>query len=341
MSDKTYFVTLMPRQLFFFGGEQGQTADYYVKGSFLPQQTALFGLVRHQILLQNNLMTDNKINNDSKASEAIGEKSFEWNNTAQTFGKLKKISPCYLVCNNEGVSKKFLPYYQPYVKSIKKIGENVFLPEHDPKSGYPDAWMRLDNSNTICNADNFIFDEIERPGVDKNYVGRTEDESDDKKAYYKQVWLKMKKGFSFGFYVTLDEDVIFKLQEVTFGKESSPFLMKISEPISEVEEYTNVANPNAILLTGDTYVSSDVLSLCEFAVTDTVPFRNIVTDTKSSNSYYKLDKAKSDVRLQLLKRGSVLFPASDNLNSITEEINKHANFKKIGYNHFHLLNIPY
>ena len=52
---KTYFVTLTPRQLFFFGGEQGETADYYLKGSFIPQQTALLGLVRHQVLLQNRL----------------------------------------------------------------------------------------------------------------------------------------------------------------------------------------------------------------------------------------------------------------------------------------------
>lgn len=338
MASKTYFVTLTPHQLFFFGGEQGQTADYFVKGNFLPQQTALLGLVRHQILLQNGLMQNNRIIDDGEASGWIGPSSFEYNNN-NSFGVIKSISPCYLVNSNGRTDKvKFLPFHQPYCKNLKWLGGNFLLPDYDPKNDYPDQWLSTDKNQNVSNAYDSIYQEVIKPGVDKNYSGKTED---DDHAYYKQVWFKMNNGFSFGFYAEIAPEAIFSSAEVNFGKESSPFFMEVSEA-EKVDDFIDEESPTALVLTSDTYTDDDILRMCDFAVTDTVPFRNIINITTKENPYYKLNNPlnmKSTVRLQLFKRGSVFFADAGNIKKIKDAIDKQSGFKTIGYNHFHLLNI--
>lgn len=341
---KTYFVTLTPRQLFFFGGEQGETADYFLKGSYLPQQTALLGLVRHQILLQNNLMENNRIKDDTEAAKWIGAQSFEFNKPNITFGKIDKISACYLVRNSEGVQTKFLPFHQTYCSKIKRLGTNFYLTDYDPKKDYPEVWKSVDKNESVTIEE--IISEVTKPGVDKNYKGKTEDGD---KAYYKQVWLKMKKKeFSFGFYVTLADDVAFNTNEVGFGKENAAFLMEVSAPLEKIESFSDVDAPTTLLLTSDTYVEEDIITKADFAVTDTVPFRNIVSPTSASTDYYKIDKTqnpsnnrKSAVRLLLLKKGSVFYCKNESLNAIKTAINNQKHFQKIGYNHYHLFNINY
>lgn len=343
-NSKTIFVTLTPRQLFFFGGEQGQTADYFLRGSFIPQQTALLGLVRHQVLLQNELLEHGTIKDDEEAIKWIGAGSFEYNKT-QSFGKIHSISPCYLVKKcTEGRIFKYLPYHQSYCSNIQHLGNNYYLPDFDPKGYYPDVWKPLDKSQTICNQDS-IYSEVINPGVDKNYEGKTEDDDD---AYYKQVWLKMRKGFAFGFYVTLEESVVLEDADVTFGKEGSPFFMKVSDPVNMPDEFEEEDNPTALMLISDAYVKEDIISEADFAITDTVPFRNIVSSTSGETNYYQIDKTgsetnnrKSAVRLLLLKKGSVFYAKNDRLNNIRKELDNHKSFRIIGYNHYHLLKINY
>lgn len=326
MNNKTYFITLTPHQLFFFGGEQGEKADYFLKGSFIPQQTALLGLIRHQVLLQNNLMHNNKIVDDTEAAIWIGSKSFEFEKK-NIFGKISSISLCYLVYDDE-VPKKYLPHYQSFIDGIKKLGENYFLPDYDPKLHYSTTWKEVNSAITLKETD--CYEEVERIGVDKNYSGKTENES-----FFKQIWLKMKKGYSFGFYLTISDDVVLSNAEVTFGKESSPFLMKVHE--IPVESVKNANAPNAIVLISDAFVSQNFLSYSDFAVCVTIPFRNIVNPTSVNHNYYSAHK--SSVRLQLLKKGSVFLSEKDKLDLMQNDLNTPTNFQKIGYNHFQFIKI--
>jgi len=301
-------------------------------------------LVRHQVLLQNKLMENNKIKNDNKAAIWIGEKSFEYSNKTQTFGKIHTLSPCFLIRKGENDSTtKFLPYHQSYAQKLLKLETNYYFPEFNPKTYYTDVWKSIDDSETIPNESNKIYQEVTKPGVDKNYEGQSEE---DDKAFFKQVWLKMQKDFAFGFYVKLSSDVNFKTAHVTFGKESSPFLMEVVE--MEEELFKKEDESTALMLTSDTYVAEDIIGLAEFAVTETVPFRNIVSPTSSKTDYYRIDKnhnpannRKSRVRLLLLKRGSVFYCKNGNLNEIKKRIDTHQNFKNIGYNHYQLLNLKY
>lgn len=339
MNNKIYFIKLTPLQLFFFGREQNEMADYFIKGNFLPQQTALLGLIRHQVLLQNNLITNNKINNDIEAVKWIGAKGFEYNDREQKFGKIISLSPLHLVRTENKIEKLFLPYHQPYVNSIKKLDNNYYLPDYDPKNDYPDIWKSIDKKETLSNCKNEIYEEIIQPGVDKHYLGLKEDNED---GYYKQVWLKMKSRYSFGFYVELSQDVKLETTAVFFGKESSPFFMQVTAP-GAPQTFRDDIDSTAILLTSDAQVDRDILSACDFAITNCVPFRNIVSRTSVQTNYYQWNKSnnKSRVRLQLLKRGSILFAKGDKLTNIKAEIENQKNFKKIGYNHFHLLQLNY
>ena len=54
MSKVTYKITLTPVEGYFFGGEttfgEGQAKNYFAKSNLLPQETALLGMLRYQIL---------------------------------------------------------------------------------------------------------------------------------------------------------------------------------------------------------------------------------------------------------------------------------------------------
>jgi len=325
MSNKTVFIKLHPESMFFFGGEQGITADYFLKGSFIPQQTALLGLLRHQILLQNNLMKGNKIINDVVASEWIGDKSFDFSVLKQVFGKISGISQCFIV-NSEN---KYLPYFHEYISDIKKAEENYYFPAHDPKKHYDSRWKSISGNQYLDESS--CFTELERIGVDKDYSGKTQN-----KSFYKQVWMKMKTGLSFGFYATFSDEVVLKDADVTFGKESAPFKMEVVD--QELQLFDDQQNSNGILLLSDAYSKLDLSELCDFSISSVVPFRNLKNVTSANHTFYS--RHKSENRLQLYQRGSV-FASSNNLDAIRTELEAYTNFQAIGYNRFCQIKLNY
>ena len=323
ISEKTYFIKLTPLQLYFFGGEQGIVADYYLKGNPLPQQTALLGMIRYQILVQNNLLENNVIieteDEERKPANWIGEQSFS-HEEARTFGKIKSLSQCFLVIDGN----KYLPYYPNYFDKIEKQNNNFFLPDYKAKDYYPLRWKN------IANDEDFITDfceEIERVGVDKNYYGQT-----DERSFYKQVWFKMKKGFSFGFYLKKEEDAVLEDAIVCLGKENAVFQMEVDDIGVSTPPHTKDENHNALYLTSDAFVTGNFLEDCDFAVFETVPFRCLANKTAKKHKHYEPNKSKH--RIQLLKRGSVFIGKNQNVKSLIEKLEIETNFRDIGYNSF-------
>jgi CRISPR-associated protein Cmr3 len=169
--------------------------------------------------------------------------------------------------------------------------------------------------------------EVERTGVDKNYEGMTEE-----KGFFKQVWHRLDKGFSFGFHLTVEEDVAIKVADVALGKDNSFFRMDVEE--SEPFQGSKSLDANAVVLTSDAYVDNDFLGKCDFAVCDTVSFRNMKNETKVAHNHYGKDK---NGRIQLFRRGSVFIVTNDNevkIKAITDALKNKKNFRKIGYNHY-------
>ncbi len=322
----TYLVKLTPLSSFFFGNEQGEKADYYLKGNNFPQQTALLGFVRHQLLIQNELIAaDQSINDKQKSAKLIGNQSFRYDSPA-SFGIIEKLSPCFII---DADNKHYYPAPPPYANNVSKVGSNYFFPDFDPKDDYPLSLKPILGDSI---SGNDIFSQEERPGIDK-----PNKENIQEKSYFKQVWSKLKKGYGFGVYVTLDKSrydnqINFDDGFATFGKESMTFKMEIAEKTIQTQE--NITDANAIVLLSDTYITEDILSSCEVAVTDTVAFRNVINETtQDKKKYHKIPTASNSVRLQLLKKGSVLFSAA-NLTTVTNAIDSHHNFKSIGYNHY-------
>jgi CRISPR type III-B/RAMP module-associated protein Cmr3 len=292
-------------------------------------------MVRYQILAQNGLLENNRIKDDHTAKEWIGTDSFKHDVSDRGFGKIVSISPCHIV-EKTGM-KKYLPTYPVYMEGWKCVGDNYFLPAYDPKKEYSLRWKNVENAE-ILGADRrsedgeefSYYKEVERVGVDKNYSGTTENDS-----FFKQVWLKMEKDIAFGFYLTLEEDVILQDADVSLGKENSSFRMTVRTE-NAPDGFQENQQGKALVLTSDAYVNPDFFmkSKCSFAVCDTIPFRNLANKTSSSHEHYRGEK---NGRIQLLKRGSVFI--ADNIDEVADELKKHKNFYKIGYNTFQIIKI--
>jgi len=108
-----YFITLEPLTPFFFGGEntfgEGKI-NYFARSNYLPQQTTLLGMLRHELLIQNDLIgTDPKLND---WNSLIGENSFQKlnNQYIDDFGAIKNISPVFLSNGTEHYTTQALDW---------------------------------------------------------------------------------------------------------------------------------------------------------------------------------------------------------------------------------------
>ena len=103
-------IRLRPLSKFLFGREKtkGRT-DYFLRSHLFPQQTAVLGLLRYEILRRNDLLSFKGINDADEAAKHIGKSSFSGTAT-QTFGEIEQVSPIELVCGQEvfNLSKNFI-----------------------------------------------------------------------------------------------------------------------------------------------------------------------------------------------------------------------------------------
>lgn len=322
-----YLITLKPLDKFFFGGEITSGAsgnkNYFIKSNSFPQQTAVLGMMRKEVLIQSGIFrSDGKYSSDesSRIAGFIGDKSFDiGSEKAQDFGVIKRISPVFIK-NNESVFFSAPKYYledkSEVVLGDETIETNLsqnkvlLLKDYDPKRSFYNGFIDVYSKNLI--GFNEVFKEDESVGIDKN-------NSDE--AFYKQVYYRLHNGCHFAFYLDLDGSFDLKDSIVQLGAETSSFKMTV-EKIDKLSKHTLSDNKRLVLLS-DAYVDMSIYEECGFAITDTVDFR-----TATFNNEYKFS-GKSSVKCTFLKRGSVLF--SDR----TEEVKAallHQNLLKIGYN---------
>jgi len=329
-----YIVKLRPTDHFFFGSEQGESADYYLKSNQFPQQTALLGLIRHQLLIQNNLINETQnIGDKEKAVKLIGKTSFQYDQNFE-HGVIEKIGPCFLI---DAQNYLYTPALPSFAAQVARANDNYYFPLYNPKDDHQLSFVSEDGSRR--KSSNEIFEAVERPGIDKPYFNSIEN-----KSYFKQVSYKCKHGFGFCFTVAINrskynEVVNFSDAIVTFGKDSMPFYMEVQEHPA-INKIAHPEDFNAILLLSDTYISDkNILAKCELAFVDTIPFRNIVnkTDQKKSDYFNRPPRTSNQKRLQLLKRGSMLF--SENISDVIYHITSQSQFVATGYNHFQQLKL--
>jgi len=339
---KKYLVTLRPLENYFFGGEItfGQdkgTQNYFVKSNLYPQQTTLLGTICFQLLKNNGLLPLND-NKKLTTKNLIGLHSFDIDKDF-SFGAILNLSPLFMINGDDRYC--FAPKYKniSFVESDGKMFTNkqrAFVPiikGYDAKEHYhPDLLQKESDNNCTVPFDN-VFKIAEQIGISKNNKGET-----DENAFFRQEYYRLAENWKFAFVVELsgkfdddNKDVKFENDIVTMGGENSKFEMKI-KPINENFEqlfHIKTSKNNAVILMSDAIVENSVYDHCKFAITETADLRYIKTETNSKRSYS--DEPSKSKKINLLKRGSILFP--DDFDKFSEMLSI-KKYQKAGFNIF-------
>jgi CRISPR-associated protein Cmr3 len=361
-----YLVKLLPLAPFFFGGERSigneDQAEYFLHSNYFPQQTGILGLIRYQLLKQNN-----KLNQAD--TDLIGESSFDASiEKIQEFGKIKSISPIFIHYENGNDIKDFTTLSfdygfkdnnpEPHQFTFKQKENGIvmhsfqknFIPileGYTAKDEYAsllvsskgDEFKHFQFDKNKPDSNNGIFNKEVRVGITKNRKGEPDDDS-----FYRQTYYSLLSNYYFAFFIESEE----KLDDgvIHFGKEKTPFKIESapSDSIGFHDLFTkatflfsNAKRSNQVILLSDCFCDNSIYEVCDFSITETQNFRNIITPNRVNN-YGALDDPHSERtsflkksnKNTLLKRGSVLYGAPKN---ILSKLN-HPNAKNIGFNQF-------
>jgi len=332
-----YLITLTPLEPFFFGGDRtfGKLKDkdkdkdkneeegtYLVHSRKFPQQTAILGMIRKELLIQAGFLTTKRNgewvdeNKKGEATEFIGDTKFEFNQE-QDFGVLKSLGAVFLMRNGEKFIKKVDIDSYIYEKD-KPLEKRDFKTEKDKyftgKDEIYDNFISLSSCKRLKSK--AIFKEITQIGIKKSLA------QDDKyNSYFKRTSYSLKHNFKFAFYIESDYEL--KDSFITLGAEKSTFEMSVTQE----EESLEYQDKNGYLtLLSDAYIDIPIERNCEFAITSEISFNYLQNKFKGNKKTFK----KSLKTRFLYEKGSVFIEPSDRL--IKDLNNK--NLQKIGLNQF-------
>jgi len=353
-----YLIKLEPIESFFFGGERtfenknskGERLHYIVKSRNFPQQTAILGMLRKEILKQKGYL---KANWDytkeelDRMKKVIGPHSFNiTSKIEQDFGIIEGISPVFLYSSKENKfyikmpkdqnldniesKSKYVPFtfYDHTIKS--NLGQVNLPKDYKSKKGLSNQFISFDGESV--KEYNDVFKEDKRVGNKKEGDNQFNDNSLFKKISF--VFNNEDKlDFSFCFYLNL-KDTSFELQDsvVYLGAFKSAFKMKVEQiDFNLVENITLNQNNNKLILLGDTYID-DINKYCRYSILNIVDFRNRLTKHSSDSKKHNYTFNRIDTKFAFLQRGSVLYPKSEDELELKDKLSENRNMTKIGYN---------
>jgi CRISPR-associated protein Cmr3 len=311
-----YLVTLKPLEPFLFGGTQTfgtlgdkEAGSYLVTSRQFPQQTAVLGMLRKELMTQAGLLTRKRrgewVDKHKKvdAINLVGYEKFSMREKElQDFGMIEKLSPIFLMQRGKRYLKK--------VDIDSHHYEDGVLKGYNPKENIYDNFVpvELDAGRKLKSED--IFKEINQTGNKKG----GEDNSLFKKTSY-----ILKDGFTFAFYIELDTAL--KSAMVSLGADRSAFMMDVKEDNATLD----YADPKGYLtLLSDALIQVDIKSNCDFAITSELSHRNL----KSKKSALQKNTFEKSETVYLYEKGSVFINPSEPL---LADLNQ-ENLQQIGYN---------
>ncbi|WP_027340249.1 type III-B CRISPR module-associated Cmr3 family protein [Halonatronum saccharophilum] len=355
-----YMIRLKPLGEFFFGGEEGfedkkwgrseDNQTNIIKSRRFPQQTALLGMLRKEVLIQDDEFElkasfNYKDKECKRMKSLIGKGSFNIENSKQSFGLINSISPLLLTKKiderhfymptprdhskkghgekKEKMNTSYSPFEREEGETIRtNFGEIKAFKKgsFDAKEGLSDSFIDLTDKKKIIKSeksgsDEGIFINFERVGIEKK---------GEKDAFYKQSFYKLNKGFEFVFFA--DVDTPLKSSIVELGKGRSTFKMEVEEIDISYKDIVGGLNNESdkIILTSDAYIEEDIDKVIDFSIKGSISFRNIKTDKRLIRSKKKYN---------FWQRGSVIYLKDEKKEDVIEKIRK-ENLNKIGYNKF-------
>ena len=311
-----YLVTLSPLEPFLFGGDNtfGKLGDeingtYLVKSRQFPQQSAILGMLKKEIMTQNNLLTRQlkgewvEPKNKQKAENLVGVEKFDiFSKSIQNFGKIKNISQIFFIKNDEIF--------------IKKVDIDSFDFEDGVLKGYKTKIDIYDNFINIATNEKLTSDKIFKP-IEKTANKKGGEEN----SLFKKTSYLLNDNFKFAFYLDCDCDL--KNSIITLGADRSSFKMEVKEDNSTL----NYEDKKAYLtLISDAYITLSLKDNCDFAISSEISYQNL----QNQKHAFKHNEFKKSDKVYLYEKGSVIINPSQAL--IDDLSNK--NLQQIGYNIF-------
>jgi CRISPR-associated protein Cmr3 len=342
-----YQVKLTPTSSFFFGTEKhsglannGDTiANYFVESNLYPQQTTILGALRY-FLLQNAdeaVFKNNRIQDKTLAADLIGPASFGMTDKRQDFGNILKLGPLYLLKDNE-------PFHFAPLDHGNSMNANGTL-VNNSKTNYTAKYHATFIAEKLVNGKG---ESEQLSDLIKDQVQVGNKKNSEEEGYYKQNLKHMKKEWAFAIDLETKNEIKNETKFVTLGGEKSIFRIEFKA----IEEFQNLGGipkydrpQSYILCQSDCYIETSALQeLASWGITEAVSFRNLRATVKDTNKYASLNvkdanKLKRTQRLNLLKRGSVIyFDKPENLKKAIGLIQEQENAIKIGFNHITIQN---
>mgnify|MGYP003404599356 FL=1 len=311
-----YLVTLSPLEPFLFGGDNtfGKLGDeingtYLVKSRQFPQQSAILGMLKKEIMTQNNLLTRQlkgewvEPKNKQKAENLVGFEKFDiFSKSIQNFGKIKNISPMFFIKNDEIF--------------IKKVDIDSFDFEDGVLKGYKTKIDIYDNFINITTNEKLTSDKIFKP-IEKTANKKGGEEN----SLFKKTSYLLNDNFKFAFYLDCDCDL--KNSIITLGADRSSFKMEVKEDNSTL----NYEDKKAYLtLISDAYITLSLKDNCDFAISSEISYQNL----QNQKHAFKHNEFKKSDKVYLYEKGSVIINPSQ---ALIDDLNN-KNLQQIGYNIF-------
>lgn len=376
METHTYLVTLQPLEPWFFGGEKlaelGNRTNFHQKSTLYPQQTALLGLLRHQVLIHHDLIDQNGCLKDD-ATDYIGETGFDAQNR-KGYGRIVSLGPVHLRLDGQ-------PYFaapadvdwlweerqdgKVHYGDNRTLQSALFTPQYSAKGSAP-ALLSDPNGKTVPLEE--VVQWMAQPGITKKKPDTSDSQAKngpmsersaskkpderDSQGYYRQeyIWPTTTRSFAFGFYAELKGEWPEGPQTVLFGGQRSPFNIHYNcctevAPPSLVHQYTLPTGWHRIVLLSPAYTPTDFARMADFAVNRTLSMRHIQTSVKQTKHYSGLKRHASEDaridtptlsdRLTLQDRGSVFyFSSEDACKRAIAALEAQTAFRTIGYNQY-------
>ena len=358
-----YLITLKPLGKYFFGGDMtfqigpeessefNETfASYIIASNTFPQQTSLLGMMRYLLLTKSPevfSLERNKIIRKEYADSLIGRESFhvtDKHSTENNYGKIKSLSPCFLMKENEIFLSAPKDNHLNIVFDENHISafynsQALTLPtikDYNPKEEHPDEYIGLRTNKRYKASEIFTTDV--RIGINKDYNGKS-----NNKGFYKQISYQLKDNFCFAFIANLDFDLKTCQNEiVSLGADGSRFSLSAEEIDNEnmyrliypEETVKKATSCNKVILLSDSYLDKKDMQQIDFSITDTKPFRFIKTNTGIKDYTVFGEARRIKEKYYLYEKGSVFyFKNKETANTFAKDITNKQEFHQIGYNY--------
>lgn len=344
-----YKVTLKPIDWFFFGGEQtfdnGIIQSFIARSNRFPQQTALLGMVRYQLLKQAGLLSipgeEKSDEEKQKIKDLIGESSFILDSKEeQCYGTILELSPVFI----QHCGKTLLPTPYTFGTQLSFLSTggkmcvcgNIVesLPQLTVISSdfeyYKNPERLVDAEGHLCLIKDF-YKSTMQIGITK-----AQDGDENEKGFFKQETLCFAEDDTrFAFYLDLADGVTLFDDMVFIGAQRSCFQMKVTP-----DDETLFIPPHPVqsaLICSPTFVNDiDALNeCCLFHWSHSMPFRNIVQSEKGRLKSGAVAYNRHAAVSSFLRPGSVLFYKKEKQEQLKAMLDN-SNLKTIGYNNYHI-----